>query len=131
MRLIDADAYAAEMKKRQDACMEAMENASYDGEQFSPKEHWDGVLAAFAEAKLMLDDMQTVGGWISIKDRMPEDETRVIAYVQHKICWYRMFAWHDMYGWHSSAPELDEKESDYVTHWMPLPEPPKEASEDG
>jgi hypothetical protein len=64
--------------------------------------------------------------WISVKDRLPEDETVVIAYVQHKIGWYRMFAWHDMYGWHSSAPEFDDKESDYVTHWMPLPEPPEE-----
>ena len=71
----------------------------------------------------------TVGGCISVKDRLPEDETAVIAYVQHKIGWYRMFAWHDMYGWHSSAPEFDKKESDYITHWMPLPEPPEERDE--
>ena len=73
----------------------------------------------------------TIGGWISVKDRLPEDETVVIAYVQHKIGWYRMFAWHDMYGWHSSASEFDDKDSDYVTHWMPLPEPPKEVTPDG
>lgn len=68
MRLIDADAYAAQMKKRQDACMDVMESDSYDGEQFSFKEHWGGVLAAFAEAKLTLDDMPTIRRWVSVKE---------------------------------------------------------------
>ena len=148
MRLIDADAYAAEMKKRQDACMEAMENASYDGEQFSPKEHWDGVLAAFAEAKLMLDDMQTVGGWISVKDSLPEEHESIF---------------HKLLGTPKWSSAMWQQESDKVlvcvsfpdgtsvvttgclhnsdwvttvskalpqkvTHWMPLPEPPKEVS---
>lgn len=60
MRLIDADAYAAEMKERQDACMAAMEAETYEGEQFSVRQHWEGVFAAFVEAKLALDDMPTV-----------------------------------------------------------------------
>lgn len=75
MRLIDADLFAAEMRKRQDACMEAMENASHDGEQLSPKEHWEGVLAAFAEAKLALDEMPTVGGLVSVKDIHRQEQT--------------------------------------------------------
>lgn len=127
MRLIDADAYAAEMKKRQDACMEAMENASYDGEQFSPKEHWEGVLAAFAEAKLTLDDMQTVNGWISVKDRLPDNEQDVLAYLdcgeETRIapCNYVNGVWFDCTM--NCVVILQ-----HVTHWMPLPEPPKEES---
>ena len=77
-----------------------------------------------------LDEAPTIGGWISVKDRLPKDETEVIIIVQHKIGWYRAFAWHDEYGWHSSAEEFGDGESDFVTHWMPLPEPPEEVSGD-
>lgn len=56
--------------------------------------------------------------WISVKDRLPEDNQRVIAFIPTNdnapidadrfVCnrWVR-------YGWK-------------VTHWMPLPELPKE-----
>ena len=146
-RLIDADAYAAEMKKRQGACMQAVENASYEGEQFSPKAHWEGVLAAFAEAKLTLDDMPTVATdinvpckWISVKDRLPENDNEVIT--AYKIddekemkkrrgklfvktanwmgdCWVSVW---DEYKAYSTKEE--------VLYWMPLPKPPKEVSGD-
>lgn len=42
----------------------------------------------------------TVSGWVSVKDRLPpNDSTKVLTY------------------------------GDPVTHWMPLPEPPKEAQD--
>lgn len=140
MRLIDADAYAAEMKKRQDACMEAMENASYDGEQFSPKEHWEGVLAAFAEAKLTLDDMQTVGGWISVENKLPEkngDYLVVTSFFDRRRIEVLTFVQDleklDSYDFHGKRrPGFADYNSEYgfserkVSHWMPLPEPPKE-----
>jgi hypothetical protein len=110
MRLIDADAFDKVLKDAQTECKKNGGNFRF------------GVLN---NVRANLAKAPTIGGWISVKHRLPEDETVVIAYVQHKIGWYRMFAWHDMYGWHSSAPEFDDKESDYVTHWMPLPEPPK------
>ncbi len=64
--------------------------------------------------------------WISVDDRLPGD-------------WDQVLAWHD---WLSSDPQdqpfiiasqcggrwytdTDEEHGD-VTHWMPLPEPPKE-----
>lgn len=67
-RLIDADAYSAEMKKRQDACEKLMHDA----------ERWndvglmgraDSAFSVFVEAKLTLDKMPTVdavkhGKWI-------------------------------------------------------------------
>lgn len=52
--------------------------------------------------KQWLPDLPTVSGWISVKDRMPpNDSTKVLTY------------------------------GDPVTHWMPLPEPPKEDANDG
>ena len=58
MRLIDADAYAAEMKKRQDACKERIDNPT--GNVFTDREHWEGVFMAYVEAKLVMDEMPTI-----------------------------------------------------------------------
>ena len=77
-----------------------------------------------------VDDAPTVGGWVSVKDRLPEDETIVIIIVKYEVGWYRAFAWHDAYGWHSSAEEFNVEDSDYVTHWMSLPELPEEVTRD-
>ena len=71
MRLIDADAYKAEMKTRQDACAEWLDEAKADGneEQYVRAEQ---ALATFIEAKLTLDKMPTIeaepikhGKWIT------------------------------------------------------------------
>lgn len=58
---------------------------------------------------------QDAPGWISVKDRLPEDSERVLAYF----------------------PEMRDSEADiqlskgwainkFVSYWMPMPEPPKE-----
>ena len=59
MRLIDADAYKAEMKQRQDACAEWRDEAKAccDTELYVRA---DGALATFVEAKVTLDKMPTV-----------------------------------------------------------------------
>ena len=103
MRLIDADALKKDLTR------------FYDNE---------------VTARALIDEQPTASVWISVNDRLPENETTVLAFVQHKIGWYRMFAWHDEHGWHSSAAEFEERESKFVTHWMPLPEPPEEREDD-
>lgn len=59
MRLIDADAYRAEMKIRQDACAEWRDEAKAccDTELYVRA---DGALATFVEAKMTLDKMPTI-----------------------------------------------------------------------
>jgi hypothetical protein len=59
--------------------------------------------------------------WISVKDRLPEVlESVLILYAPTNEARndYRMECW----NW----PENPVYETQFVTHWMPLPEPPKE-----
>ena len=90
-------------------------------------------------------------GWISVKDRLPEPETNVLI-MQHytgtapyanvtvghlhqdsdlrrKPYWYWIAYGADMV--HPKIEAFHRAEficpgNEYVTHWMPLPEPPKE-----
>jgi len=58
--------------------------------------------------------------WISVKDRLPEPMYQVLIYTDD--------------GWIGvDALDYNEefREYDYVTHWQPLPEPPKEPSKKG
>ena len=60
--------------------------------------------------------------WISVKDRLPEKEDEVLAYEFHgdiNIAYIRGNEWRNLEsGW-----AMDKT---HVTHWMPLPEPPKQ-----
>ncbi len=59
--------------------------------------------------------------WISVKDRLPEplqDVLIVYAPTNEARNDFRMECW----NW----PENPVHETQFVTHWMPLPEPPKE-----
>lgn len=68
--------------------------------------------------------------WISVKDRLPKERQFVLAYQPHKsnrcrqliLCrinnsWYELNENNkiDINGFYNS-----------ITHWMPLPEPPKQ-----
>ena len=72
--------------------------------------------------------------WISVKDRLPEEllkgtkrkEIKVLVAIKNKRGWtvrsqLRVLDWFEKnWMWKYSAGE--------VTHWMPLPKPPKENS---
>lgn len=57
--------------------------------------------------------------WISIEDRLPEDNTEVLIW--HKgecqICLWETSSWFD-------ELRVDDPKPEDVTHWMPLPDPP-------
>lgn len=71
--------------------------------------------------------------WISVKDRLPEVGEQVIVYRQKKdhkskkeICFDSIaILCHDNLVWWNSHFLGYE-----VTHWMPLPEPPKGAKDE-
>lgn len=67
--------------------------------------------------------------WISVKDRLPEEDVEVLFFspkTEFNCCFvgYRpkKDAYVDPEG-NGLMPRIIEK---YYTHWMPLPEPPKE-----
>jgi hypothetical protein len=84
-----------------------------------------------------------VAEWISVKERMPEDGEFVliygVGYTQAKLGFVNKILSNGMRlnFWNRLDPTLQKYEIPWVgagvvTHWMPLPEPPKEGGgEDG
>ena len=66
-------------------------------------------------------------GWISVKDRLPATENFVLFTVGERVIYgsYDGKDWYEYEGcWDTDVIYLGPGER--VTHWMPLPEPPKE-----
>lgn len=70
--------------------------------------------------------------WISVKDKMPKIASqRYLCYCDGGLVRVGYYWWHDgsrtKAGWQMDAPFKSFEDYDYnVTHWMPLPSPPKE-----
>lgn len=113
MRLIDADALKKEYRMA-DRCEDCKRNSRDCQHVYS----W-----TLMDVCSMLDDAPTIGGWISVKDRLPEEHERILTYDKYSdvkenrlLRSYPCVSW--AYGFH-------------VTHWMPLPEPPEEDATSG
>ena len=64
--------------------------------------------------------------WISVKERLPEDEDCVLFVSKNEIyicIWFNH--WDSVSGNMAGCYDKQVKISD-ITHWMPLPEPPAE-----
>ena len=78
----------------------------------------------------LLDSGVTVQEWISVDDRLPDQSGEVLVIVsgnpQKNItlnCAYELAEYDPYDGWIMEMwPEWEDA---VVTHWMPLPEPPK------
>lgn len=68
--------------------------------------------------------------WIPVEERLPEDCADVLALVRglHGRCTFErapmLCAWFEDEGWFCN--EYPDWDNPIVTHWTPLPEPPKE-----
>jgi hypothetical protein len=112
-RLIDADALKKEYRMA-DRCEDCARNSRDCQNVYS----W-----TLMDVCSMLDKAPTIGSWISVKDRLPEEENACLA-VDNEcrvvIARYKSAGNYSM-GWYSSMIFFPP-----ITHWMPMPEAPKE-----
>ena len=82
------------------------------------REYYEYVQAA---ARDCLDGKATdkCHRWISVKERLPEDGQAVIVVFEGRWC---MMGWRSQGEWYT-RPTITQMG---VTHWIPLPEAPKE-----
>lgn len=59
--------------------------------------------------------------WISVEDMLPKNGQIVFCYTKY---FYEVLQWDDDSEQWCGQNSVNEKH--YVTHWMPIPEPPKE-----
>ena len=106
---------------------------SYNGAMCRACEHQDDI-DIIEDTKAA--DVQPVDRWISCKDKMPEDNTLVLfVYVSKN----GVKSVH--YGYHQTLKGLGSSWAkpsggwhyydDDITHWQPLPEPPKDGDING
>jgi hypothetical protein len=64
--------------------------------------------------------------WISVKDRLPENTGYVLAWCEEEGA-ISAYYWKEKDCWQSLIASLQRTIVLDVTHWMPLPDPPKES----
>lgn len=61
--------------------------------------------------------------WISVKDKLPTDYQKIIAYGLEDINTCTYYYEHWIVNYELEGDDIDLKD---ITHWMPIPNPPKE-----
>ena len=64
--------------------------------------------------------------WISVKDRLPDDETPILLKLEKEILKSNMHSGYYKEGKPFIVASVFAFDAPKITHWMPLPEPPKE-----
>ena len=84
-------------------------------------EHYNKMAERLTELEYLLAEQR----WIPCSERLPRDNTRVIGY----MAWHAMTTIEYQNGRWYSIDHLEPLPAVAVTHWMPLPEPPKESKD--
>lgn len=94
----------------------------------------DGCSAKNVQSIMELPAAVSVPQWISVKDRLPDVAGMYIVTACDEWCSHGEGIWYDTvvvvaeysgscWNWNDNGIDCDI--DDLVTHWMPLPEPPK------
>lgn len=103
-----------------------LENLKQDIGQLRHENLWP-YAQAIDEVIAMMEEQDT-NGWVSVKDRLPKDGQDVLGYLYNgeetRIAPFN----YDKGTWYDCVMNCTVAINS-ITHWMPLPEPPKEVSE--
>ena len=76
------------------------------------------------QAEYLISHGVTVPQWISVDDRLPEEDGYYLCCIKSSLFPDRVYI--DILECDKGSFEEGHIYTDTVTHWMPLPEPPKE-----
>jgi hypothetical protein len=98
------------------------EDAFYHRTYLERKEAIDVIVEQCIEKEPTIET-EPVNGWISVKDRLPEDDVSILICSTRKTISKATYS-SDMGRYYIADSDLWYNELD-ITHWQPLPEPPK------
>ena len=102
--------------------VEILKQAPFEGKVLD-EWWWEEKIKRIADH--LISNGVTVQEWISVKDRLPEEKVNCIVHYKHAYCdnddyWAIGICFYD-------GEKFQMDLSYKVTHWMPLPKPPKGA----
>ena len=95
------------------------------------KNHQDAGVRKYTEALQMgIDALGTSEEWVDVNDRLPDEEGDYLVFIvddegETRMEVMKLFEWRNCFNW---AEYMSSYWTDYntITHWKPLPKPPKE-----
>ena len=102
--------------------VDLIEKASYECDE-GTRDLYDMREVADGIADFLIANGVTVQEWISVDDRLPEEKVNCIVHFKHAYCdnddyWAIGICFYD-------GKKFQMDLSYKVTHWMPMPQPPK------
>ena len=106
--------------------VEILKQAPFEGKVLD-EWWWEEKIKRIADH--LISNGVTVQEWISVKERLPQEKVDCIVHYKHAYCdnddyWAIGMCFYD-------GEKFQFGQAYKVTHWMPMPEPPKSARMDG
>ena len=111
----------------EEACLDTI--IKVDGKQFTLRDKLDEITDEKIALLTAIDALEQDNKWISVKDRRPEPNTWIMVYIKYPSPVFEFETGiQKMSGIKKVFYYGEGFYCDFgtITHWMPLPEPPKE-----